>query len=253
MNRTLIIPAAGRGSRLGSDIPKVMYPIAGRPMIDHLLDLYAEAAARAVVVLSPGFEDLVRAHCSANPAWAGRIDYTLQHRADGMLPAILTAAPAIAAHRPESVWITWCDQVAIRPATVRRLMDLTASGADLVFPTVRKREPYIHFDRDAAGAIVAVRHRREGDAMPETGEGDSGLFALSARAYFEHLPRFAAEAAAGGAQGSGTGERNFLPFIPWMARRGIVLTCGLEDEIESLGVNTPSDARIIEDYFARHA
>jgi bifunctional UDP-N-acetylglucosamine pyrophosphorylase/glucosamine-1-phosphate N-acetyltransferase len=249
MNRALIIPAAGRGSRLQSEIPKVLYPIAGRPMLDRLLELYAGVVERFVLVVSPEFNGLVRGHC-ASSAFAGRIAYAIQERPDGMLPAILTAAPVIAQWQPESVWITWCDQVAIRSGTVRRLIELTGEltggDPDLVFPTVRKHTPYIHFDRDAAGRIAAVRHRREGDAMPQTGESDSGLFALSRRAFLEHLPRFAAEPE----RGAATGERNFLPFIPWIAQRGTVLTYDVEAEVESLGVNTASDARQIEDYFA---
>jgi molybdopterin-guanine dinucleotide biosynthesis protein A len=39
--RALIIPAAGRGSRLGTSTPKALVPINGRPMLDHLADLYA--------------------------------------------------------------------------------------------------------------------------------------------------------------------------------------------------------------------
>ena len=40
-NRTLIIPAAGLGSRLGLNLPKVLVPVDGRPMIDWLVELYA--------------------------------------------------------------------------------------------------------------------------------------------------------------------------------------------------------------------
>lgn len=242
MERILIIPAAGRGSRLGTEIPKVLYPIAGRPMIDHLLDLYAGAVDRFVLVVSPQFDGLVRQHCSANP----RVGYAVQQQPDGMLPAILAATPLIAESAAGSIWITWCDQVAIHPATIERLANLTGHAPDLVLPTVLKRDPYIHFDRDSTGRICAVRHRREGDIMPEIGESDSGLFALSRHAYLERLPTFAAEPA----HGAATGERNFLPFIPWIAQRGEVLTFPLETELESLGVNTVSDARQIEDYFA---
>jgi bifunctional UDP-N-acetylglucosamine pyrophosphorylase/glucosamine-1-phosphate N-acetyltransferase len=165
-----------------------------------------------------------------------------------MLPAILTAAAAVREHRLHSVWITWCDQVAVRPGTIRRLAALSAAAPapDLVFPTVWKKNPYIHFDHDERGRITAVRHRREGDAMPEIGEGDSGLFALSREAYLDRLPAFATE----GQHGAATGERNFLPFIPWIAQRGRVITYEVEDEVESMGVNTASDARYIEEYLA---
>ena len=245
MSRVLIIPAAGRGSRLQSDLPKVLYPVAGRAMIDHLLDLYSDYVDRFVLVLSPEFQDVVHDHCSAIHRFAGRLDYTVQERPDGMLPAILAAAPVIAGYQPDSVWITWCDQIAVRRGTVRRLLELSAGAAGLVLPTVRKIDPYIHFERDAANRISAVLHRREGDVMPAIGEGDSGLFALSRRTYLEHLPHFAAESLKGA--GAATGERNFLPFIPWMAQRGEVVTFPLEDEIESLGVNTAADAQAIEE------
>ena len=249
MNRALIIPAAGRGSRLQSDIPKVLYPIAGRPLIDHLFDLYANVADRFFLVLSPQFADLVGRHCAAREDLRDRIVQVLQPRPDGMLPAILSAAALLRDRPPESVWITWCDQVAVRPGTIRRLVELTQQrpAHDLVFPTVHKSDPYIHFDRDAGGKIVAVRHRREGDPMPEIGEGDSGLFALSRQAWLEYLPAFAA----GAAEGAATGERNFLPFIPWMAKRGTVVTYAVEHEVEAMGVNTISDARSIEEYFTR--
>ena len=85
--------------------------------------------------------------------------------------------------------------------------------------------------------------------MPEVGESDSGFFALSRHAFLERLPAFAAQPD----HGAGTGERNFLPFIPWMAERGNVITYNLVDELESLGVNTVSDAQSIEEYFRRNS
>src|ERR1700761_7319592 len=50
---TAVIPAAGRGSRLGSDKPKILYPVAGRPLIEWLLDFLEPNCERLVFVLSP--------------------------------------------------------------------------------------------------------------------------------------------------------------------------------------------------------
>ena len=72
-----------------------------------------------------------------------------------------------------------------------------------------------------------------------------GLFSLSHQAYFEALPAFAADAA----RSSATGERNFLPFLPWLDRRGPqVLTFPCTDDLEALGVNTPEDRQRLERY-----
>src|SRR5512144_2852454 len=50
---TAIVPAAGRGTRLGYELPKILFPIAGRPMLAWLLDLLAPHCERLVFVLSP--------------------------------------------------------------------------------------------------------------------------------------------------------------------------------------------------------
>ena len=61
-SRLLIVPAAGLGTRLGADRPKLLVPVAGIPMIDRLLALFAGTVDRAVVVVHPSFEREVREH-----------------------------------------------------------------------------------------------------------------------------------------------------------------------------------------------
>ena len=114
-------------------------------------------------------------------------------------------------------------------------------------PTVTRPIPYIHLQRDGAGRIVEILHRREGDAMPEEGESDMGLFALAVgRASRELLPRYAREVALG----STTGERNFLPFIAWASAEHEVVTFPSIDAMEAVGVNTPEELQAVEAYLA---
>src|SRR5204863_274382 len=53
MDRLLIVPAAGRGSRLGSRAPKALVPVAGVPMLDHLLTMHQATVDRFIVVVAP--------------------------------------------------------------------------------------------------------------------------------------------------------------------------------------------------------
>ena len=78
--------------------------------------------------------------------------------------------------------------------------------------------------------------------MPDEGESDAGLFSLALHAYTDLLATFAADPGTGGA----TGERNFLPFIPWAATRGDVVTFDCTEASEALGVNTPADLLVAE-------
>ncbi|MEP6915112.1 MAG: NTP transferase domain-containing protein [Acidobacteriota bacterium] len=248
MPRLLVIPAAGLGSRLGSTLPKVLVPVAGVPMLDRILDLYRGVADRIVVVTHPAFAGEVERHARAHRD-ARRIECVVQPAPTGMLDAILLALPAADREQPSSVWITWCDQVAVHARTIERLAALTPAEAHpaLVMPTVVRERPYIHLERDASGRIARVLHRREGDAMPAAGESDMGLFALSADAFSRHLPVYAKEVEIGHT----TGERNFLPFIPWIARTEPVQTFACEDPMEAVGVNTPEELTLVEDYLSR--
>ncbi len=244
MKRTLIIPAAGAGARLGTALPKVLAAVNGRPMLGYLLDLYRSYVDTTVVVVSPTAEVAVRRACESYP---NTFSIVVQPQPTGMLDAILLAKSAAA--DAERVWITWCDQVAIQPVTVQRLAqhDESHSATPAIFPTMLTESPYIHFVRDRAGTIREVLHRREADVMPDQGEGDMGLFSLSAEAYFKLLAGFAAH----NLRGEQTGERNFLPFLPWLADHGGTFTFSGSDRMEMIGINTPEDLARVERYLSR--
>ena len=243
MNRLMIIPAAGLGSRLNSVTPKVLYPVNGKPMVDYLFDLYASVVDRFVVVLHPSFAEEVQRHC------AGRslsIEYAIQPSPTGMLDAVLLPRPRIESFSPESIWVTWCDQIAVHPHTIKALVDSSTQNPEtaLIFPTINRRDPYIHLVRNEKHEIVDILHRREGDNLPEVGESDLGIFCISRKAYFDFLPQFSREAGTG----MGTNERNFLPFILWLHGRAEVRTFSGRDEAESIGINTKAELLLVEHY-----
>lgn len=246
--RLLVIPAAGRGTRLNSVVPKPLVPVAGRPMLDHLFALYRPYVARFVIVVNPESEQAVREHCAS--VQPGAVDFAVQAVPTGMLDAILLASDAVRAANAETIWITWADQVAVRGETVAALARASDQpGVALALPTLHRAHPYTLLERDETGRIVRVRYRREHDAMPAAGESEMGVFSLSRDAYLEDLPRFAAERAV--EAGAATGERNFLPFIPWLAARRAIVTFPATEDIEAVGVNTPGELAMIEEALRR--
>jgi bifunctional UDP-N-acetylglucosamine pyrophosphorylase / glucosamine-1-phosphate N-acetyltransferase len=246
MTRGLIVPAAGTGSRLGSPLPKILHPVAGRSMLAHLASLYRPWIDCWHLVARPQDRDVIAKACRALALPA---EVHVQPTPLGMLDAVLRPLDAVAREAPDTVWITWCDQVVLHPETLARLVAAQAGDPmpALTLPTCVRDDPYIHLERDERGRLQRVLHRREGDLMPAQGETDAGLFALSPGAYLTDLPRFAAEPAVVGAR---TGERNFLPILPWLEGRGGVtaVPCG---EDETMGVNTPADLARVEQDLAR--
>jgi CTP:molybdopterin cytidylyltransferase MocA len=240
MKRLLIIPAAGRGSRLGAGKPKPLVLVNGRPMLDHLADLYRPHIDHVLVVAHPSFAAEIGAWGLAQ----GNVSMILQVEPTGMLDAIMLAGPVVRARQPDEVWITWADQVGVLPATVQRLAQVCGQSPPpaLALPTVRSRDPYTHFERDAAGRLSRFLQRREGDAMPEEGESDMGVFALARDTFSIDLVEYAGTAVAA----PRTGERNFVPFVPWIAQRKSVVTFPSTDPMEAIGINTPEQLHAIE-------
>lgn len=242
MRRLLIIPAAGRGSRLGAGRPKPLVEVNGRAMLDHLADLYHPFVDHIVVIAHPSFTSDIQAWGDAR----GSVTVAVQDAPTGMLDAILLADPMVRTHRPDAIWITWADQVGVLPETVTRLADVSARAPRpaLVLPTVVRRDPYTHFERDARGRLSRFLQRREGDPMPEEGESDMGLFALTRDAFETDLHEYARTVL----PGTGTGERNFVPFVPWLAQRRQVATFPCTHPTEAIGINTPGELRVIEEW-----
>ena len=247
MERVLLIPAAGSGSRLGAVLPKVLVPVAGRPMIDHLLALYEHVASRVVLVISPA------AVAAVQHAVRGmqQVSLVTQETPTGMLDAIMLARAEVEATAARRVLITWCDQIAISRPTVDAVAAATLRQPEpaLVMPVCRSRHPYVHLERDPEGRIVRVLHRREGDAMPVWGESDAGVFDLSRRAYLEWLPEYARSPEIGAT----TGERNFVPFVARVSARGSVVTLPCAAPEEAIGINTHAELEAVERFLTERS
>jgi bifunctional N-acetylglucosamine-1-phosphate-uridyltransferase/glucosamine-1-phosphate-acetyltransferase GlmU-like protein len=213
-------------------------------MIDILLDLYAPYVDACVVVISPSADRLVRAHLADRDP---KVQMIWQPEPTGMLDAVLLPHAILDAKQPEQVWITWCDQVAVSRRTLDELDRQAQADVDVVVPTAYSQSPYTCLLRDAENRLIDILHRREGDPIPDWGDSEMGLFSLSAHAYFDLLPEFAR----GATPGAATKERNFLPFLPWVAGRVRLSMFRCLDAREAFGVNTPSERARVEAILAQ--
>jgi hypothetical protein len=215
-------------------------------MLDWLVELYRPYVSRIVLVVSPPSAGEARRRAAASEV---PMDVEIQATPTGMLDAVLLAYDVVKRSLARHVWVTWCDQIAIHPRTIARLAELSTLHAEapIVMPVAYRKRPYIHLERDAQSRIVRVRHRREGDTMPEVGESDAGLFSFSRDAFLTQLPAYAVSLA----KGTATGERNVLPFIPWISEFGDVVVFPCVEGIESVGINTPEELKDVERYLAK--
>ena len=110
-----IVLAAGRGTRMESALPKVLHPLAGRPMISHLLEtIDAMTPERCVVVIGKGDDAVVQA--------VAPHDVVVQDPPLGTGDAVRTAQEALRGFGG-TVLVLFGDSPLIRPATLARLLD----------------------------------------------------------------------------------------------------------------------------------
>ena len=116
-NFSVVILAAGQGTRMRSDRHKVLHPIADKPMLLHLLDtVEGMGAARQVVVVGKGREQI-------EAALAGRgVTIAVQAEQKGTAHAVAQARDALAGARGP-VLILYGDTPFVTAATLRRMLD----------------------------------------------------------------------------------------------------------------------------------
>ncbi|MBU2033802.1 MAG: bifunctional UDP-N-acetylglucosamine diphosphorylase/glucosamine-1-phosphate N-acetyltransferase GlmU [Alphaproteobacteria bacterium] len=182
-----VILAAGKGTRMKSDLHKVLHPIAGRPMIDHLMASAAELGpAKTVVVVGSGREQL-------EAAMAGRAETSLQEPQLGTGHAVQQAQAGLAGFDGD-VLILYGDVPFVRAKTMQAMLDrLHADDAPAVVVLGFEPEDALQYGRVLAhedGRIAKmVEHKDATDAERAVRLCNSGLMAARASDMFDLLTR----------------------------------------------------------------
>ena len=152
MKITAVLLAAGQGTRMRSDLPKVLHPLCGRPMIWHVMEALKQATTgKPVVVVGHG---------------AGQVKAFLAESADCVLqePQLGTAhaalqAEAIVKGRADYVIVTYADMPLLRGETFQRLVEAQRSNpGPLTLLTAISEDPrgFGRIVRNAGGTVDAI-------------------------------------------------------------------------------------------------
>lgn len=241
---TVVVPAAGKGTRLGYPKAKILYPILGRTILDRLIDLLEPYCSKFVFVLSPAAA--IDVLPILNNRLPGRFEAPIIADSRGMADSIYQAISHL--FTPYTL-IIWGDQVAISSQTIHTVQKLaqSISGAKLTFPLVRRKNPYVHYAVDEEKRLSFVLEKREGKKMPIVGESDCGVFACNTQRLQEIYKQ---EIEKGITLSQATKEWNFLPMLPSFEIGGdSVNAYRLESIEEAIGVNDTDDVAALEKYF----
>jgi UDP-N-acetylglucosamine diphosphorylase/glucosamine-1-phosphate N-acetyltransferase len=155
MTTAAIILAAGKGTRMKSDLPKVLHPVCGRPMLSYALDACQQAGCGRLICVVGHRADLVRqgfAHLNSHIRWV------VQEPQLGTGHAAMVCRDELA-KLDGPVLVLAGDGPLIRPATLRKLIDThVTSGAACTLGTAILDNPgrYGRIVRDASGELAGI-------------------------------------------------------------------------------------------------
>jgi bifunctional UDP-N-acetylglucosamine pyrophosphorylase/glucosamine-1-phosphate N-acetyltransferase len=226
MTAAAILLAAGLGTRMKSALPKALHPIAGRPMLRHLLASVEAAFDRAVVVVGPEMPALEKA-AAPHPT-------AVQAERLGTGHAALQAAPVLDGFEGD-VAVLYADNPLIGAETMRRLRAARAD-AGLVLLAMRPADPakYGRVITDAAGAVSRVVEWADaGEAERAVGLCNAGVVCAAAGDLFRWLRAVRNDNA--------KGEYYLTDIVAIAAAEGVRVAAVEAPEAELRGINSRAE------------
>jgi bifunctional UDP-N-acetylglucosamine pyrophosphorylase/glucosamine-1-phosphate N-acetyltransferase len=171
----IVILAAGLGKRMRSALPKVLHPLAGRPLLAHVLATARSLSPRRIIVVhGHGAEEVRKAFAEET------VDWVLQAEQLGTAHAVMQAMPRVGADA--DVLLLYGDVPLIRAATLKRLLEAAGQGLAVLTADLEDPAAYGRVVRDSAGRVARIVEVR--DASPAERairEINAGFYALSAK------------------------------------------------------------------------
>ncbi|MBS1158167.1 MAG: glmU [Proteobacteria bacterium] len=221
----IVILAAGQGKRMHSNLPKVLHPIAGKALAQHVIDTARTLTPEKLVVVFGHGGDAVRATlAAADLAWAK------QEPQLGTGHAVMQALPELAPNG--QTLVLYGDVPLTRATTLKRLLQAGKDGLAILTVELANPTGYGRIVRDAAGQVLRIVEEK--DATPAEKaitEVNTGIMALPSAKLADWLGRLSNKNA--------QGEYYLTDVVALAVAEGVSIhTAQPDGEWEVLGVNS---------------
>ena len=228
---------------MDSDLPKVLHLLAGRPLVQHVVEsARAAGLARSVVVVGYGAEQVRGFLASTYPQ---DVTFALQREQRGTGDAVRAALPELPADADRVVILSG-DVPCLKSVTIRRLIEnAEVATAKMSFATFKPENPgaYGRVLRDDAVRVRAIREAR--DATPDelkVDECNAGVYCIDRELLGELLPRIVPS--------NNQGEYYLTDIVALALEHGDVLGVDV-DPREVAGINTKAELAAMEAQWER--
>jgi bifunctional UDP-N-acetylglucosamine pyrophosphorylase/glucosamine-1-phosphate N-acetyltransferase len=196
MTLSVIILAAGKGTRMNSRLPKVLQPLAGQPLLAHVLAQTARIEADRVITVYGHGGDVVKDTFKC-PTYANQtIEWVEQAEQKGTGHAVQVTLPVLPT-TGQSL-ILYGDVPLVRADTLRRLLDAATGGLAMITLKLDNPTGYGRIVRDQADKIVRIVEQKDASEQERTiNEVNTGIYAVDNALLHKWLPHLSNDNAQG--------------------------------------------------------
>ena len=234
MNLHVVILAAGQGTRMRSALPKVLHPVAGKPMLEHVIDSARALAPEGIHVVIGHGAERVRETLDAQD-----LDWVMQSEQLGTGHAVAQALPHTA--NADQVLVLYGDVPLLQVDTLRALIGQTPVDS-LGMLTVLLGDPtgYGRIIRNADGEVQAIVEQKDASTEQlQIREGNTGIMLLPGSRINAWLT--------GLSNNNAQGEYYLTDVVELAVTQGIpVSVVQANDELEVMGANNRSQLSVLE-------
>ena len=239
MKLGVVVLAAGKGQRMRSRRPKVLHPLAGRPLLGHVLAAaHAIDAARVCVVYGHGGELVLRTMADYDCIWVQQAEQR------GTGHALMQAMPRM--QDMDRILVLYGDVPLTQPSTLRRLL-AAAAETDLGVLTALLEDPtgYGRIVRDGDGRVLrSVEQKDATEAELEIDEINTGFMIADRRKLDDWLSRIG--------NANAQGEYYLTDVLALAAGDGVEIATSQPRTLEEIsGINDRLQLAALERYFQR--
>jgi bifunctional UDP-N-acetylglucosamine pyrophosphorylase / glucosamine-1-phosphate N-acetyltransferase len=239
MNLSVIILAAGAGTRMRSSKPKVLHKLAGIPLLEHVYNTSKKLGAKQVQVVYGHGGDLLKQQCQHfNVEWA------LQAEQLGTAHAVQQASPNISG---EDVALILYGDVPLTKAETLETLVKNVSANNISLLTVNLDEPdgYGRIVRENGKVVAIVEHKDASDEHKLINEVNTGILALNAAYLNDCLSNIG--------NNNAQGEYYLTDIIALAVKDGNeVIATQVDHSYEAEGINDRKQLAAIERIFQRN-
>lgn len=236
----IIVLAAGKGTRMQSDLPKVLTPLAGKPLVHHVLEAAGDVAKKVVIIGHKAAD----VQASIDAAFQG-VSYALQAEQLGTGHAVQQAENTLAGFVGDAIILSG-DVPLVTPRLIEKLRQAHGQNAVTVVTTALADPTGLgRIVRNKAGHFQKITEQKDATELEKKiTEINTGIYMVKLPLAFQLLRKVQ--------NNNASGEFYLTDIIALALKEGAAVgTCSVDDGLALLGINTPEQLSIAEGLYKK--